>query len=60
MAAQKTQKKNWQKFLHFFLPTKKKNSLDSSRPYARLLENPKTWGYMKHFCPKIIATLAPQ
>ena len=36
------------------------NSLDSSRPNGRLLENPKTGGSREHFCLKMISKLAPQ
>ena len=36
------------------------NSLDSSRPYGRLLENPKTWGSRELLLPEMISKLAPE
>ena len=56
MAAQKTQKHCWQNFFSFFNASKLKtqiikalNSHDSSRPYQRLLENPKPGGFRESF-----------
>ena len=60
MAAQKHNKKNcWQNifaFLNAYYPKtqliKIYNFLDSSRPYGRLLENPKTRGCRELFLPE--------
>ena len=59
MAAQKHARICWQKlfaFLNIYLYKtqliKALNSLDSSRPYKRLLENPKTGGSRDLFLPE--------
>ena len=55
-------KKKWQKlyaYLNVYYPKtqliKVLNSLDSFRPYGRLLEIPKTWGSMELFLPQKLA-----
>ena len=59
MAAQKLKKNCQQKFFAFLNASYPKthliqslNSLDSSRPYGRLLENQKVWGSTELFQPK--------
>ena len=58
MATQK-HKKFWQKFLHFCMPINQKTqlikaltSIDSSRSYRRLPQNPKTGGFRGLCLPK--------
>ena len=67
MAAQKCKKKligNFFAFLNSYYPKthpiKALNSLDSSRPYGRLLKNQKTEGSRELFLPENISKLAPQ
>ena len=68
MAAQKTQKTLLAEFFFsFFNANKLKtqiikalNSHDSSRPYQRLLENPKPGGFRNYFCLKIVSKLVKQ
>ena len=59
MAARKYKKKFWQKFVVFLIIcypkthlVKALNSIDSSRPNRRLLQNPKTGGFRELFLPK--------